>query len=360
MADYQRLASAEELKTEEKLAIAISGWLLGSGSSGRNLAVALSSVEVRNVVRQYMVAKQLAERRQLLQKMASLEGANPENVAKLLANMKPMVVTEPQPKQEPGCYELKVAGLAETPEIEYCVQLPPEYDPYRRYPCVVTLGSGSVSPKDQLLWWTGTFNEKLGIHVGLASRHGYIVISPQWTKEHQHKYEFSAREHAAVLNTLRDANRRFSIDTDRVFLSGHSNGGDAVWDIGLAIPICGPGSCRSSPPPADKFVERFYWENGRLLPMYFVGGEMDGDRISKNGRVWDDYMSKIGYDVMVVDYLGRGHEHFQEEIHRIFDWMNLHRRDFFPKTFKAVSMRHPWDNFFLVYVRSERTSLRKP
>ena len=90
LADYQRLASAEELKTEEKLAIAITGWLLGSGSSGRNLAVALSSVEVRNVIRQYMVAKQHAERRQLFCKvMASLEGANPENVAKLLANMKP-------------------------------------------------------------------------------------------------------------------------------------------------------------------------------------------------------------------------------------------------------------------------------
>ena len=79
--------------------------------------------------------------------------------------------------------------------------------------------------------------------------------------------------------------------------------------------------------------------------MYFVGGEMDGERVAKNGPEWDRYMSKIGYDIMVVDYLGRGHEHFQEEIHRTFEWMNLHRRDFFPKTFKAVTMR-PWDSFF--------------
>ena len=28
----------------------------------------------------------------------------------------------------------------------------------------------------------------------------------------------------------------FSIDTDRVFLSGHGVGGDAVYDIGLAHP----------------------------------------------------------------------------------------------------------------------------
>ena len=35
---------------------------------------------------------------------------------------------------------------------------------------------------------------------------------------------------------LRDACKRFSIDIDRVFLSGHSMGGDAAWDIGLAHP----------------------------------------------------------------------------------------------------------------------------
>ena len=61
--------------------------------------------------------------------------------------------------------------------------------------------------------------------------------------KHQKSYEFSAREHGAVLYALRDAYRRFSLDTDRVFLTGHSIGGNAAWDIGLAIRFvggCGP------------------------------------------------------------------------------------------------------------------------
>lgn len=342
LADYLRLSADEKLGADQKLAIAITGWLLGAGSSGTNLAVALSSVEVRDTVRKYLNTKQLAERQRLIQQMTSMEGATPGNIAKLIANMKPPVATDPQPDQETGCYELTVPCMAETPEIKYIVQLPPEYDPSRRYPCVVTLGSG-IPAKSQAEWWTGLYNKKLDMHVGLASRFGYIVISPAWMKPHQSRYEYSAREHAAVLNSLRDACRRFAIDTDRVFLSGHSLGGDAAWDIGLAHPDLWAGIVPIVA-TADKYVQR-YWSNGRLLPMYFVGGEMDGNRIEKNAPEWDRYMTKTGYDVMVVDYLGRGHEHFQEEIHRIFDWMNLHRREFFPKEFACASLRQ-WDNFF--------------
>ena len=66
-------------------------------------------------------------------------------------------------------------------------------------------------------------------------------------------------------------------------------GGDAVWDIGLAhpdlwagvIPIVGT---------AGKYVAR-YWENGRHVPMYFVGGEMDGDRMALNARDLDRYLT---------------------------------------------------------------------
>ena len=39
-----------------------------------------------------------------------------------------------------------------------------------------------------------------------------------------------------MLNSLRDACRRFSVDSDRVFISGHSMGGDAAWDLGTAHP----------------------------------------------------------------------------------------------------------------------------
>ena len=144
---------------------------------------------------------------------------------------------------------------------------------------------------------------------------------------------------------LRDACSRISIDTDRVFLSGHSIGGDAAWDIGLSHPDLWAGVI---PIVAnnDKYI-RHYAENARRLPMYFVGGEKDGGWLHNNASEFDEYLTHSNYDCTVVQFKGRGHEHFQDEIQRIFEWMqqSAHRRDFVPRKWEVHSMR-PWDNFF--------------
>ena len=80
------------------------------------------------------------------------------------------------------------------------------------------------------------------------------------------------------------------------------------------------------------------------MPFYFVAGELDGDKLANNARDLDRYLTR-GYNATVVEYHGRGHEHFSDEILRLFDWMGRFRRDFFPKEFTAITMR-PWDNFF--------------
>jgi pimeloyl-ACP methyl ester carboxylesterase len=343
LADYLRLASDPKSMPEQKVALATSGWLLGSGSGTDVVGVAASLYEVRRLVRAYLNSTQTPERNEILQQLQSLEGASPAYVAKLLARMKPAVETPAPAGEMPGLYELTVPGLAENPEITYYVQLPPEYDPYRRYPAVVTLNGAGTTPQHQLDWWAGAYSEQAQMRIGQATRRGYLVIAPQWTKPHQREYEFSAREHAAVLHSLRDACRRFSIDTDRVLLSGHSMGGDAAWDIGLAHPDLWAGVIPIVA-AANKYVTR-YWENGRYVPLYFVAGEMDGDKLARNTADWDRYLTRHTYDTIVVVYQGRGHEHFQDEIQRVFQWMGLHRRNFFRSEFKAWSLR-PWDNFF--------------
>ena len=244
----------------------------------------------------------------------------------------------------PGLFELSVdAGMSEMPQVTYWVQVPPEYDPYRRYPCIVTLNSAATTPLQQIDWWAGSYNPAAQTRPkGQATRHGYIVIAPRWTLEHQRQYEFSAREHAAVLFPLCDACKRFSIDVDRVYLTGHSMGGTAAWDVGLAHPDLWAGVMPIVATPS-KYISQ-YWENAKYVPLYFVCGEKDSGKWA-SATDWDKYLTKIGYDAMVVEYLGRGHEFFFDEIHHLFDWMGLHKRDFFPKEFKVQSLR-PWDKFF--------------
>ncbi len=343
LADYMRLSGDPNMTADQKVALAISGWLLGSGSGTENLAVASSLYQVRQEVRRYLNSTHQHERDEILAQLDGMEGSSPTYLSKLIAHMKPALVAAPLEDGPPGFFELAVAGLSGDPDITYYVQLPPEYDPYRRYPCVVTLNGAGTTAQQQIDWWVGAYDEKSKTRLGQGTRHGYIAIAPSWTKPHQREYGYSAREHAAVLRPLRDACRRFSIDTDHVFLSGHSMGGDAAWDIGLSHPDLWAGVIPIVA-TADKYVSR-YWENGRYVPCYFVAGEMDGDRMARNSLDMDRYLTKHSYDAIVVVYKGRGHEYFYEEVFRIFDWMELHRREFFPREYECMSMR-PWDNFF--------------
>ena len=342
MAAFRQMADDESLKPEEKLALAISGWLVDSKGATTKLSTALSLVQVRALVRKYLAASDPLARAKISAEFQSEEGATVELVARLLGSMKPPLTAKPT--DEAGLtYELEVPGRDNSPAVPCLVQLPPEYDPYRRYPAIVSLHGAGTKPEMQVEWWAGAV-DKQGWRAGQATRRGYIVIAPSWTAEHQKQYGYSAREHLAVTDSLRDACRRFSIDTDRVFLTGHSIGGDAAWDIALAHPDLWAGVVAVAA-KGDKYVN-LYWENGRLLPMYFVCGELDSSRsCAANALDWNRYLRSSGFNATVVEYIGRGHEHFSDEILRLFDWMGRMRRNFYPRELNAVSMR-PWDRFF--------------
>ena len=76
-----------------------------------------------------------------------------------------------------------------------------------------------------------------------------------------------------------------------------------------------------------------------------MGGAKDGSRLKRNARDLNRYLTRGGIDAMVVEYLGRGHESFYDEIQQLFRWMNLHQRRFDETDFEVVTLR-PWDNFF--------------
>ena len=230
-------------------------------------------------------------------------------MAKLLAHMKPPLETPAAASA--GFYELTIPGVGPEAPLSYLVQLPPEYDPYRRYPAIVTLHGAGTKPEHQIDWWAGAHGPD-GTRLGQATRYGYIVIAPRWGKEHQFQYGFTAVEHAAALNSLRDACKRFSIDTDRVFLSGHSMGGDAAWDIGLSHPDLWAGVIPIVA-VADKYCAH-YWPNARELPLYFVCGELDGNKMVKNSPELDRYLTKIGFNATVVGVPGpRARELFRRD-----------------------------------------------
>jgi pimeloyl-ACP methyl ester carboxylesterase len=368
-ADYRRLR--QNTKPESRAALAIGGWLFGPGNADDNISLIASAVKARKIIQDYLGAPTRND--QLLEELSKLESGTPRYVSKIVANMAPPVATldtelypvrmQPDPNQPdqltettiPGRYLLEVPlrGRLQGQSASYLVQLPPEYNPYRRYPCVVTMHGDISTPEDQINWWCGPADPSNQRCWGEASRNGYIVIAPSWGRANMPNYNYTEDEHMFVLSALFDAKRRFSIDTDRVFLSGHEAGGTGAWDIALAHPDLWAG-CLVVCGTVDKYVKQ-YWPNTRYVPFYFVDGELTAFATKEgikshhmaNERVWDNLLRDRNYDVLISIYRGRGLDHFQDELPRMIEWMNApgHVRNFAPDRFEVKTSRHG-DRYF--------------
>lgn len=344
LAAFSAVTGIDSTPDEEKLSVAISGWLAGADGSIDNIEVAFSMFRVRELTIQYMKADLEATRMELLEQLKKEEANAPEYLSKIIANLLPFHDQGKEVADTTGMFEVEIPTEQGQTPVKYWVQLPPDYNPYRRYPVVMTLNGTRTSEIQQIDWWCGDYVPQLQSRGGEASRRGYIVIAPQWKKENEFVYKYGGRNHAAVLSTLRDAMTRYSIDSDKVFLSGHSMGGDAAWDIGLAHPDLWAGVIPIVAKSA-KYVS-LYWENARKnVPFYFVHGEKDHLRSEKNSMDWNRHLRLYGFDTMVVEYQGRVHEHFLEDIENICDWIDVQKRNFFPQDFECAAMR-PWDKDF--------------
>lgn len=415
LSDFIRLGKNDTIAARQRVALAVSGWLLGSGAGEQNLILAISGIEVRDLVQSYLAEPNAAKRQAILAKLRTTESARADWIAKMLPLLPPPLASDQamaihrgdEPASDPpehsdfhlpidaladekiqGMYHIgpdqetfHAAGLANPMEAgapAYVVQLPPEYDPLRAYPCVLALHATGAAAETQLNWWAGLPSEQFlaptesaktdepgadaaaqpaeaaaeqapavagsQVRLGLAAQNGFIVVAPRWTRSGQRSYEYTMREHDAVLRSLRSAMRRFSIDSDRVFIGGHGAGGTAAWDIALSHPDLWAGMIAIGAEPRKTL--QHYDPNAVYVPTYIVMGEKDGRPLKRNGAVYDDYMS-YQHDAMVVMYRGRGKEFFYEECERIFDWMKTpeHRRGDFPASIDVVSMRQG-DQFF--------------
>ncbi|MDR2644265.1 MAG: hypothetical protein LBC74_15905 [Planctomycetaceae bacterium] len=354
MESFYMYVKNPDLTDSEKLAIGITGWYCGSNADNNRLLVAQSLPALRRLVLEYLQSgKETIRQAEIIKQIKSMESVNPALIAAMIAYMSPPkpILPEEIIADKPGYFRFKIPSPVNgvIGEIEYVVQLPPEYDPNRtaHYPVIVTLNGFSQTPDSQIDFWAG--NWRGSDRVGQSGRHGYIVVAPHWNPLRLFEYDFSAFAHAAVLCSLKDAIKRFNIDTDRVYLSGHGIGGTAAWDIGLAHPDLWGGLIPFNA-IGSKYIKE-YRDNVQLLPIYFVSGELEGkngvNTILLNAPIFNSYLARQiqPYEITLIRYIGHGIEMFHDEIVPIFDWMKLHVRNFTPRSFEANSMR-AWDNFF--------------
>ena len=338
---FLKAESDLQMTPEQHLALAYSGWLVGAVNAITDLEQAVRLFDARFALLEYARAENQQECDQLLQQFRRLEGIGPKIVMQLATRLPPFLDSSDILPGE--VFRVRVTPNGHTPEIGYSVLLPPEYSPHHNYPMLIVLRSRGRKNDDLLRWWGGQSDRP-----GPAMKRGYIVITPEYAEDNESEYSYSLAAHETIIETLRDARRRFNIDSDRVFLAGHGMGADAAFDIGMShpdefagvIPI--GGNCLNYP--------KFTRENGRYTAWYVVGKGFDGEhRDASNDMVFEDlFKSGVRFDFLLVEYLGRGLEGYLEEVPKLFEWMDLHRRTVLPQTIQADSLRKTDNRFFWV------------
>ncbi len=345
-AAWQKAKVDRSSNDEARFALAMSGYVVGQDAAVTDLDGADALWQARDAVLGYLTGAEPSAR--------SIQAANLEGLSwpslpgipdpiRRLELLTRIIQLMPPPRhnnaEDPEKTILHRVLEDENAEpTEYAVRLPPEYQPLRSYPAVIVLHSGQ-GPVAAIEEWAAE-----------AARHGYILIAPEYNLPGQpHDYRYTTSEHAAVELALREARKRYAIDSDRVFVAGQLTGGNMAWDYGLAHPDLFAGVVVFSGLPA-KYVSKYLPHHERL-PLLYVIGELAP---AANELIFTKYIKPMihkTWDVTYIEYQRRGLERFPEEIPRAFDWMERHRRDPYPKSFKTYSARTSDDRFYGVVVR---------
>jgi len=336
---YVKLFPDPKLKPDEKLALALSGWVVGSADAVTEIDQALRFWQARFLVLDYLRAgADGGELKPALDKLEKLEGVGAERIAQMIPLLPP--TAELAGAAAARTVRIAVESGKGAPPTAYWVTLPFEYHAGRTYPLIVALHSEFGGAQQAIEgFWGGPDGQG-----GQAHRHGYIVIAPEYIEKGNNRgYDYGGGSHEVVLESLRDARQRFAVDSDRVFLTGHGMGGDAVWDIGLSHPHLFAGLL-----PITGAIDRqpkFLLENAKALPVYSVSGEFDRELFGRSGPSIEK-MLKANFDLIYTEYKGAGPEPFFSEIHALFDWMSRCRRPPPPKEFEAKTLRDTDKRFY--------------
>ncbi|HEY0981689.1 hypothetical protein [Schlesneria sp.] len=336
---FLKAENDKQYDPSQRLGLAYSGWVLGSANATPDLSQTLRIWEARNIAIDALRSDDIGIQADKIDQLKKLESVSPQTVLKLVAQLPPILDAS---EIRPGAiHQVTTTGIEGR---SYAVALPAEYSPLHTYPLLIVLRARNRTIEQAVEAWTGDLQDP-----DLGSQRGYIVIAPDYADPNQDEYTYGTPAHQYVLDCLVDARKRFAVDSDRVFLTGHGMGGDAAFDIGLSHPDEFAGVLPIGGNAVNYCV--YNWQNGSHTAWYVVGKGYDSkdNRDPSSNLVFDNMLIRGSrFDFMLVEYLGRNGENLFDECSKLFDWMDTHVRRPMPKEFEVRTLRKGDNRFFWV------------
>ncbi len=208
----------------------------------------------------------------------------------------------------------KRSGTDTGTPIDYLLYLPPEYDASAKWPLVVFLhGAGDRGEDLERVRRAGLPRV---IEQDRRRHWGFLLLSPQCPKE-------SNWDPERVVELVEHVSSDFSVDRDRVYLTGYSMGGYGTWAtachdpdrFSAIVPLSGAGDVQQA-------------ERLKKLPIWAFHGEKDNVVPIDGDRAMVDAVRKAGGDVTFTVYRGAGHGICDMTYgnDRIYEWLLAQRR----------------------------------
>jgi len=224
--------------------------------------------------------------------------------------------------------------------MQFCrAYLPPDYNASKRWPLVLQLHGYNPPNPPYIRWWA--VDDR---HNDVAETHHVIYIEPHGRGNAQ----YVGIGEQDVLRCITEAKKRFSVDEDRVYITGESMGGSGTWIVAsrhpdifaAAAPFFGgwdyrilPGTSMGNPhadsPPEQygKEVQSSFVNAENLLnvPVFVRHGDADRAVNVEFSRHATRLLQRWGYDIRYYELPNWAHEDFKMRGTTV-DWFMGHRR----------------------------------
>ena len=186
-------------------------------------------------------------------------------------------------------------------DMPYTLFVPSSYTPVKPAPLIVDLHGLNITPLMQMLF-DGTTD--------FAERHGFIVVAPMgfslsgwWGARPGRPGELSELDAMTVLKLVRE---KYSVDSDRIYLMGHSMGGAGTYHLGgkyhdiwaAVAPIAAAGQIGDA-----AAAERF-----RSFVTLLMHGEKDSIVSANGSRRAATLLAGAGAQHVYLEFPGKDHE----------------------------------------------------
>ena len=214
--------------------------------------------------------------------------------------------------------------------IPYAVFVPSSYDSSQPAPLIVSL-HGLGRTHDWLMGYHGLLDQ--------AEASGYIVVTPLgyirrgWygsrTLDDMQDAERSEQDVMNVLQLMRD---EFSVDSNRIYLWGHSMGGAGTYHIAAKYPDMFAGLGVAAPAPQADAPMNTILHNIKHLPIFVLQGDEDAAVPVERTRAWVAKMQELGMQHVYVEIPGGDHSLLISQdavnMQKFVDFFNIVRKQY--------------------------------